>query len=183
MQEKINQLLKLIKEGDESAFSQLEEIFRPLISVETQNMLVKFEQYRSESDEIRQEARMALYKAAMRYDINDKVTFGLYAKICVHNRIVSYFRKLRTKKQREARILAAQKESPSGYSDYRAAMEESEALQKVVKEDLTALESTVFSMYLDKKSYKEIAAVIGKSEKAVDNAIFRVKKKIKNKLM
>jgi RNA polymerase sporulation-specific sigma factor len=44
---------------------------------------------------------------------------------------------------------------------------------------LSSLERLVLELYLEGKTYEQIAAVIGKNEKAVDNTIQRMKKKLK----
>ena len=40
------------------------------------------------------------------------------------------------------------------------------------------MEKLVLELYLEGKTYQQIASVIGKNEKAVDNTIQRVKKKL-----
>ena len=40
------------------------------------------------------------------------------------------------------------------------------------------MEKLVLELYLEGRSYSQIAAVIGKNEKAVDNSIQRLKKKL-----
>nr|MBQ4318890.1 hypothetical protein [Clostridia bacterium] len=45
-------------------------------------------------DDLRQEAVIALYKAARTYREGIGVTFGLYAKVCINNRLKVVLRKL-----------------------------------------------------------------------------------------
>ncbi len=191
MEEKINELLNSVKADDESAFAELKEIFEPLIASETVKMLSVNPDFRSEEDEIRQEALMALYKAARSYTVDGKasgggaVTFGLYAKICIHNRIISYARKLTTAKKREEKALNAEKEARAGrFSEELSYVFESDSeIKRIFLDNTTPLEKQIFLMYLDRRSYKEIAAAVGKSEKSVDNAIYRVKSKLKKLLI
>ena len=141
------------------------------------------------------EALLALYKAARSYRSEEqkagqkegdgKVTFGLYAKICIRNRVISYARKLNTEKKRAEKALEAEKKAVVGSfaDEFSAAVESNSEIRRIFDENTTPLEKQIFLMYLDKRSYKEIAQAVGKSEKSVDNAIYRVKSKIKKLLM
>ena len=45
---------------------------------------------------------------------------------------------------------------------------------------LSDLEFKILEQYLKGKNYLEIAKIVNKNEKAIDNAIQRIRKKIKN---
>lgn len=175
--------LAAIKNGDKAAFEELLGSYEPLILAETARTLSGFEEFSGEAEEMRQEGRLALYDAAMGYRENTEVTFGLYAKVCIHNRLVSYLRKLVSRKRREQRAAAlARAEAEKGRrsaDDIAYAYERSEEVRRLLESEATELEKAVFLMYLEKKSYAEIAREIGRSAKSVDNAISRVKAKIK----
>jgi RNA polymerase sporulation-specific sigma factor len=195
MENRVNELLDLVKADDDSAFAELKEIFQPLITAETVKILSVNPSFRADEDEFRQEALLALYKAARSYrseeqragqkESDGKVTFGLYAKICIRNRVISYARKLNTEKKRAEKALEAEKKSAVGSftDEFSAAVESNSEIRRIFEENTTPLEKQIFLMYLDKRSYKEIAQAVGKSEKSVDNAIYRVKSKIKKLLM
>ena len=124
MENRVNELLDLVKADDDSAFAELKEIFQPLITAETVKILSVNPSFRADEDEFRQEALLALYKAARHYRSEDqrvgqkaeegKVTFGLYAKICIRNRVISYARKLNTEKKRAEKALEAEKKAAVG---------------------------------------------------------------------
>ena len=177
-------LLVAIKNGDKAAFDKLLEKYEPLILSECAKVLVKFPDFKEDEEEMRQEGRLALYKAVMAYEENGDVTFGLYAKICIKNRLVSYLRKLRTARRRAAKIAAAKPNSDSSSSAevFFWALEKSEKLKKILDEEASQYEKKVFLMYLKKTPYVQIADALGKSVKSVDNAITRVKAKIKKRL-
>ena len=195
MEDRVYELLDLVKADDDSAFAELKEIFQPLITAETVKILSVNPSFRADEDEFRQEALLALYKAARSYRSEEqragqkegdgKVTFGLYAKICIRNRVISYARKLNTEKKRAEKALEAEKKSAVGSftDEFSAAVESNSEIRRIFEENTTPLEKQIFLMYLDKRSYKEIAQAVGKSEKSVDNAIYRVKSKIKKLLM
>ena len=124
-----------------------------------------------------QEATLALYHGALSYDLQqDKVTFGLYAKICVRNRLISALRKLR----RTTRAPLAPEKLPQSASerksDRRAPMGE---LSDLVDTLFSDLERSVYQLYLQGYSAAQIADRLGRNEKSVDNAIYRMRRKIK----
>ena len=178
-----------INSGEKISFDELMLRFEPLILSESAKLIRKNPDLRAEEDECRQEARLAFYKAAESYDPKKGVTFGLYAKICVHNRLVSYMRKYKSAKRRALESLEASSypdenaKRKTGFAEEMLIASESEGrLKKLLDEEATPYEKKVFSLYLQKKTYAEIAAALGKSEKSVDNAIYRIKNKIKKRL-
>ena len=196
--------LERIQSGDDGAFELLLAQYRPLIENEVKVAVSRSPELMPEYEELTQEARLALYGAAKNYRSGGKVTFGLYAKICIHNRIVSFVRKFRTLQRKNARLAKAGSHAASvgrkrrGHSVFdMTAVSETGKLSvsdkesgvpfsadkalKFLETDATVYEKQVFLMYIQGLSYREIAARLGKSQKSVDNAIFRVKRKLKDR--
>lgn len=173
-----------IKNGDKTAFEALLCDYEPLILSECSALLGKFPEYREDREEMVQEGRLALYSAALKYEQSDKVTFGLYAKICIRNRLISYIRKLGAEKRRRDRIAEKTEKSASSSAEELAiSFENSRALKELLDTEASEYEKAVFSLYLQKKSYSEIASRLKRSEKSVANAICRVKAKLKKRLL
>lgn len=170
-----------VKNGDRAAFEELLVSYEPMILSEVTKLLLKASDFSDEAEELRQEGRLAFYDAAIGYKENGEVTFGLYAKICVHNRLVSYLRKLSSKRRREQKAAeaAGQGTRMSASEELLGAYERSVEIKRIVDSEATELEKNVLMLYLQKKSYKEIAEAVGRDTKSVDNAINRVKSKIK----
>ena len=169
------------KNGEKTAFEELLGRYEPLILSEVTKVIAKCPDLSGEAEEMRQEGRLALFDARASFTEGEGVTFGLYAKVCVHNRLISYLRKFLSRKRREERAAAAEltEKGASAAEELAVAYEESERLRRFVSSSLTALEQKVLLLYIEKKSYKEIAALLGRDEKAVDNALSRAKSKIK----
>ena len=88
-QKEIEALLIRVREGEEDAFSLLCDRFSPMLS----SLLSQFSGGSAYEAEQAQEARIALYRAALTYASADgAVTFGLYARVCVRNALVSFLR-------------------------------------------------------------------------------------------
>ncbi|MGN1095676.1 MAG: sigma-70 family RNA polymerase sigma factor, partial [Eubacteriales bacterium] len=138
----------------------------------------------SERDDLYQEASLALYKAALAYDNSKYVSFGLYAKICIQNRIISYIR------SNSKTIYSA--DSPYDFycdepdiatPEQLVISEESlDELNSKIKNALTDFECAVFRLYLEDLSYEDISRALSRPKKSVDNAIGRIKAKLRKLL-
>ena len=53
------------------------------------------------------------------------------------------------------------------------------ALENEMEKSLSSLENRVLHLYLEGNSYTEIAEILGKTPKSIDNALRRIRKKIK----
>ena len=85
----MDELIEKCRVRDDDAFTELLSRYTPMISRE----VASFEDGRFSHDELFSEASAALHSAAMRFDLSQSgVTFGLFARICVHNRLVDLAR-------------------------------------------------------------------------------------------
>lgn len=172
--------------GDNDAFSRLLDAYTPMIS----SLVSEF--CRScptldISDDLRQEASIALYYAALSYKDDNGVTFGLYAKICVKNRLKTY-----VKKSVMRSLTQLMSDCIDDCFDDEPAADESQqplnlmiseencaALKKRIRAALTDYEYRVFMMYADGESPQSISKALDKNAKSVYNTLQRVRKKLK----
>ncbi len=170
-------LLCEIRAGKEEAIGKLLEIYKPLIeskAAEFSDVL--------EPDDIRQLCAIGIFEAAQSYSTSrakDKVTFGLYAKVCVRNRLLSEMRKL-------APAVETTQEEPPGEDvspeeEFIRREEVSSALEAAYSR-LTEYENLVLQLYLAGKSYAEVAKILNRPLKSVDNAMSRIRSKLRNLL-
>ncbi|MBQ8005665.1 MAG: sigma-70 family RNA polymerase sigma factor [Clostridia bacterium] len=181
--EKLTALIHSYRDGDEGAFDRLAKLFRPLIESMAAGCYEGLSSY-CEWEDLLQYALIALSKAALSYNTEqDKVSFGLYAKICIGNALVS---KLRSARKRHIEILPIEGLSymadPADISGEIIEKENAGALHELIKSTLSDFEDSVFKLYVYGYSSSEIADKLGKTEKSVDNAIFRARNKLKNVL-
>jgi len=184
-------LLKRISEGDEYAFEVLAEKYRTLTDTAASRAQKSLESSALADAEnvwdLRQEAQLALYKAALRYDregMADKVTFGLFAKICVRNAMISQIRRAAAKRRRhEKAAMSYEKLTETGTADVTSERAiyglELERILQRSGSTLSEYERAVLMLYLQGKSSSEIAVIKGRSAKSVSNAIYRIKVKLK----
>ena len=175
-------LIQKVRQGNQDAFERLLSQYEPLID----GALSKFcrdEPSSLHRDDLRQEAIIVFYNAILSYDIcNDGVEFGLYAKICVTNALITQTRKLNKFKEEQALDTSDMVEQidEQGEPSARIIEEESlEMLYSVIRENLSPLEYKVWCMYALGKTAKEIGAEVGKSEKSISNAVYRIRQKLR----
>lgn len=173
----ISELLAKIKNGEESAIEQLLSEYTPLTEAKTA-------EYKGilEEDDIRQLCAIGLFEAAQSFSeekAKGKVTFGLYAKLCVRNRILSEVRKLGPAFEQVEEDVTT--DGSSMEEDVIRKQDLSDSLSKARKK-LTPYEDKVLRLYLKTGSYDEVAAELGKTRKSVDNAMSRIRSKFRNLL-
>ena len=161
----ISELLLLVREGDELAFSELVERYTPMLN----KVISLFHGSFVESGEAYNEAYTTLYRAAASYDLSkvDAVTFGLYARICIYRRLCDMVRKeLPTDDSIDENV----DESSVGIEDELVAKERMQRAMRAARELLSDYEYQVFSLYVMGYTTAEIAAELQKTAKSVDNA-------------
>lgn len=196
MDSELNALIKRIKRGDEIAFNVLCEKYSALTESTARRFAPSLglrngagqNADAADMEELKQDAIMALYRAAVTYDpdgVGREVSFGLYAKICMNNAMITKVRKYQRKRKRlEKRKSVMDAENRGGRYEADAASQgiDLEALSERLKgalEELSDYERKTFDLYVDGKTVKEIAAELNRSEKSVSNACYRVKTKIR----
>ena len=137
-----------------------------------------------DSDDLMQYALIALSKAALTYNASQsKVSFGLYAKVCVNNSMIS---RARFVARRRVNLLPIENflslADTADVSDGVVGHESAQALENLMTENLSKLEYDVLRLYASGLSSAEIATRLSKAQRSVDNAIFRARKKLKSVL-
>lgn len=168
--------------GDQNAFAKLLEVYDPLIS----SMVSKFRidgMSVADEEDLRQEAVLAFYSSLVSYDPNiSGVEFGLYAKVCICNRLVSQMRIM--KKHFSHSVLSYELfENIAGQDDPASRvveLEEERSLLRLINDNLSKYEQKVFRMYVSGMSALDMAKKLDSSEKSVSNAVYRIRKKLKN---
>ena len=180
----INVLLNDVKNGKPLSFDAVYFLYLPLIQSATTKLMKAYGIGGSEEDDIMQEASLALYKAALAFDTAKGVSFGHYAKVCIQNRIISYIRSNGNKGEAEDVPYDFYCDTPSGSTpeEIIISAESLEEINEKISSSLTKFEASVFRLYLEDLSYEDISRAISGTKKSVDNAISRIKTKLRKLL-
>jgi RNA polymerase sporulation-specific sigma factor len=178
----IIRLISEFRNGDENAFLELFLKYKPLIESSVAS-IISDEQYGIYAEDLFQEAAMVFCNSVMTYDIEQQeVEFGLYAKICISNALISQVRRLRRIRAErfsdtsDKELFAHDSEDPAVRI---LEQERLRSLYSVIRGSLSRLEYDIWQMYVSGRTAKQIGTLIGKDEKAVNNAIYRIRKKLR----
>lgn len=174
------QLAKLIQNGDESAFNEIfKRYIRLIFSIASKYSAESFEK----SDFV-QEGLIGLLSACRTFDENAGASFKNYASLCVERRFISIIKKASQRKDTAQNgvvsiyDLELTADSSSDPEEIVLSKEFLQSSYKKFREKLSKLEYEVFLQYMSGAKYAEISENLKITEKAVDNALQRIKKKI-----
>lgn len=177
----INELIEKVIMGDSEAFSMLVEKYSPLLK-KTLELYTTEAMTKEDVEDLGQEEIIAFYRAIINFDREqDNVEFGLYAKICITNSMISYKRAARKSKvslvgDDEMNSIS----DPEGeVSEFFQRKESERELGEQIEKTLSNYENEVWSYYVNGYSSREIATKLNSNEKSIDNAIFRIRRKLK----
>lgn len=176
------ELIKLYKNGNQTAFQQLAVRYIFIIrnkSSDLYNMGI-------ESEDLFQEGLLGLHNAVLSFNEKGGASFRTYAGICIRNRLISAVRAANADKNRINSIAVSLDDEAELHSlpdtepeNAVIINENSEGLAKCLKNNLSETEISVLMLYLDGKSYDDIAKTMNIPKKSCDNAMQRVRKKLK----
>ena len=173
----VEKLVLECREHSDAAFAELVSRYTPLIRKMISDFSVDF----ADDDELFSEACIALHQAAMSYDLaQSEVTFGLYAGICISNRLKSLLKKNEREQDRNELVSDTERISSGvDVESYIAAKDLCERVMRCARLLLSDYELQVFRMNLERCTTKDIAEALGKSQKSVDNAKYRISKRLR----
>ena len=167
-------------------FEKVVAEYMPLIKIRASYFSINGADY----DELIQEGMMGLYNAFTHYDENKNAKFKTFAYHCINNRMISYLR-ASNKESPPADFISLNEEDfdnilPKEISlklDPQEIFEDNESHKKSKQQFFSVLseyEKDILRLYLGGHSCKDIAKELSVSYKSADNAIQRIKRKLKN---
>lgn len=178
----VRALILDVRGGDQSAFDTLLDQYRPLIDASVARFSSD-ESFSLYCEDLKQEASVVFYNSILAYDLDqNEVEFGLFAKICIYNALVSFLRALKRRSAEPVAEIPQNLITVQDFEDPSARMLEQERLKSlyaVIRKNLSELEYKVWQLYISGRSAAEIAALLSTDEKSVNNAIYRIRKKLR----
>lgn len=141
-------------------------------------------------DDFIQESMFALYNAAEKYNNMLQASFATYASVCISNRLMDYVRAFFRSSSSASYISLDELDenlvsklsgnfNQKSVEDIYINNETVNARKMIIKTLLSDFEQQVLDMYLSGNSYKHISRKLNVDLKAVDNALQRVRRKLK----
>lgn len=178
----ISSLIKRVREGDQQAFLSLLERYRPLLLSQVSRFTNDGTAKLHEED-LLQEATLVFYNSILNYDCSQNdVEFGLYARICIYNALVSQVRIINKYKAEQLTEFGGIIPSKNEVEDPADGIVEAESLCELystIKKNLSDFEYKIWHGYMLGRTAKQIGEAIGKDEKSVSNAIYRIRRKLR----
>ncbi|HVM34787.1 MAG TPA: RNA polymerase sporulation sigma factor SigH [Actinomycetota bacterium] len=192
-------LVARTRRGDERALEVLLSRYRSFARSKARSYFLAG----SEKEDVVQEGMIGLYKAIRDFDLNQDTPFRAFAELCVSRQILTAIKTANRHKHQPLnssvsldapahskgedasdrsvgdRLIAAEINDPA---ELVISAQEIEAIRDSMKENLTELEGNVLTLYMDGKSYEEIAGALGNHVKSIDNALQRIKRKLQRHL-
>ncbi|MEE1186463.1 MAG: sigma-70 family RNA polymerase sigma factor [Acutalibacteraceae bacterium] len=174
-------LIKSAHAGDDNSKSELVRRYMSLVRLRAGAYTDKLLGF--ELDDLGQEGFIGLLCAINDYDENVGASFKTFATLCIDRKICDAVKKALRKKQipQSAKVdlnEVANIGTPSAESEV-IAKDELKRVYEMFDEVASVYEKQVFFLHLSGRSYKQIAQALSTSPKSVENALLRVRKKIK----
>lgn len=156
----------------------------------------------ADRDDLIQEGMIGLFKAIRDYDCGRDASFATFAELCISRQMYSAIKALSRKKHTPLNsyisIYASREGDEEGAElsleellesnpnsvpeQYVIEQENLQALEDVIDRELSDLERQVLDLYITGMSVKKISAVLGRDEKSTDNAMQRIRSKLRKYL-
>ena len=153
-----------------------------------------------ETEDLIQEGMIGLFKAVRDYDSGRDASFYTFADLCIsrqmytaiqaanrkkHTPLNSYISLYKNQEETDMEselIGAIRNSSERNPEEILIDRENVEAIEKIIENDLSPFERQVLELSMTGMNYQDIARLLGKDSKSTDNALNRVKTKIKKQL-
>lgn len=185
-----NYLLDLILDGDEEAKNLLFKKYEGMIKNIAKKYKASCNNLGLDLNDLIQEAMLTFNTIIYSFDKEKDNIFYTYLKVCIENKLLSLLIKARRPKYNVSTVpLVSDNDETLDYilSDSSAnpenfilELEQKDELYSNIFKLLTITEQKVLTLKINGFSYKEIAEILGKDKKAIDNALRRIRSKTKN---
>ena len=190
------ELVELAQSGDNDATDTLVERYKNFVRGKSRTYFL----IGADKEDIIQEGMIGLFKAIRDFDVNKQAQFRSFAELCVTRQIITAIKSATRQKhiplntyvslsrpvyEDESEKTLLDLISMEYIMDPEQIFINQESLgitEQRINDSLSSFERSVLELYINGKTYHEIAEVLNKEPKSVDNAIQRIKRKIAKQL-
>lgn len=190
------ELILMYRDGEEGAVGFLMNKYKNLVRKKAGSMYI----LGADKEDLIQEGMIGLFKAVRDYDMGRDVNFYTFADLCVSRQMYTAVQASNRQKHLPLNtyisIYSQNMNAEEGTEEYELMntlttgketnpeemvieQENMEQMEHAILRELSELEKQVFELHLTGMNYTEIAKVLGRDEKSTDNALQRMKAKIK----
>lgn len=177
-------LVELYNSGSPEAFTVLTNRYFKLI----RSITSKYKISGLEFEDLTQEGLLGLLSAVKTYNAQKGATFKTYAGLCINRRIITLLERSGNNKSKalndyislyDKDIDDIMPEEGVNPEENFIGKESLQSLKKTISECLSEKEKQVLDLYLAGESYANIADKLKMPQKSVDNALQRIRRKLR----
>ena len=191
------ELIVRLRDGEERITEYLMNKYKNLVRRKARSMYI----LGADGDDLIQEGMIGLFKALRDYDSGRDASFLTFADLCVSRQMYTAVQASKRQKHiplntyvsldsetdgddREGLNLAELLADRTKLSPEELFLDKERVayLEETIEEELSDFEKQVLDLYMTGMTYSQIAKVLGRDEKATDNALQRLKSKIRKML-
>ena len=185
------ELILLIRNGNEEATEHLLKKYTPLVRKSSRTLYL----IGADTEDLSQEGMIGLFKAIQNYQEDTTASFYTFARLCIDRQIYSAIKASNRKKHsplnsyisfysqlnEDDAPLIDNLEAGNNSNPEQIILERENAshFMDLLQSHLSKMEKAVLPLYLDGQSYADIAASLNKPMKSIDNAIQRIREKVR----
>lgn len=193
------ELILWYRDGEEDAAAYIMNKYKNLVRKKAGSMYI----LGADREDLIQEGMIGLFKAVRDYDMGRDVNFYTFADLCISrqmytavqasnrqkhlplNTYISIYSKSMTSEEgmEESNFVNTLTAGTDANPETMVIEQEHrEQIENAILKELSEFEKQVFELHLTGMTYTEIAKVLGRDEKSTDNALQRMKSKIRKLL-
>lgn len=189
-------LIERLRDGERDIMDYIMNKYKNLVRSKAKSMYI----LGADTEDLIQEGMIGLFKAIRDYDAGRDASFFTFAELCISRQMYTAVQASNRKKHmplnsyislyatNELRDGAGESEEFINFLAFETQKDPEQLLidkenvlllEKKIEEELSAFEKQVLDLYLTGMTYSQIARVLGRDEKSTDNALHRLKAKIR----
>jgi len=187
------ELISRLRDGEEDIIDYIIEKYKGLVKQKAKSMYL----LGADHDDLLQEGMIGLYKAVRDYDFGRDASFFTFAELCITRQLytavqasqrkkhsflngyVSLYEKQGEQDENQTELLQVLSSDTKDPEELTIDRENLEQFELAIEQEMSTFEKQVMELILIGMKYTEIARVLGKTDKAIDNAIQRIRTKVK----
>lgn len=190
------ELIDRLRDGEAQITDYIMDKYKNLVRKKAKSMFI----LGADNDDLIQEGMIGLFKAVRDYDAGRDASFYTFADLCIsrqmYNAVQASRREKHTPLNSYISLYADMRETESDGSSMELAnmlvseietnpeqlvidKENVADIEAIIDKELSSFEKQVLDLYITGMSYSQIARVLSRDEKSADNALQRLKSKLR----
>lgn len=184
------ELIEKLRGGDTEITDYILEKYKPLVRKKTNAMYL----IGGENEDLIQEGMIGLFKAIRDFSFEKETSFFSFAELCISRQLYSALEASNRKKHipLNTYISFSNQEGEDGVNLEQMVTEQTISPEQMLieqerkeeffaklEEKLSSMEKKVLYLYLEGNSYTQIAVLLEKTPKSIDNTLQRIRGKVK----